>query len=230
VPELEIGELLKTVSSEHVASGPVALRMALRMRGSAREELTETAEGTASLVGEDLTLHGRDLDRDLKRYRAIQSFNLVDLGGLFLAGPLGLTVTRGYTFASVFRGSDGNTRIRKLVSEWEVEGGVAHAKDVALTTEENRLALRGGLDFGGEEFRDVTVALLDPDGCVYVSQRILGPFGKPVVERPNFLKTIASPVIKLAQRVRRIFPHKDCEVFYAGSLVHPPPAEKSKKD
>jgi len=66
---------------------------------------------------------------------------------LFFAGPLGLAVTKGYNFARIFQGTERTTSIRTLVSEWQSEHGVAQARDVAMATQENRIALIGGLDF-----------------------------------------------------------------------------------
>ena len=221
--QLRIEEFLKLLSPEKAAHGPMDLTMDLTMQGSTSHDLRQTAQGDVSLVGENLALDGRDLDQELARYDSSQHFNLVDVGALFLAGPLGLAVTKGYNFASLFRGPGGTTPISTLVSKWKVEQGVAHATDVAFATQENRLALHGGLDFVNEEFADVTVAVVDPSGCPQVLQKIVGPFQKPVLEKPAFLKSMAGPTIKL---FRKMFPGTKCEVFYEGSLAAPEPPSK----
>jgi hypothetical protein len=101
---------------------------------------------------------------------------------------------------------------------------VAHAEDVALATGETRLALQGGLDFVDGEFDEVFVALIDAKGCASVRQRIRGPFGKPVVEKPSVLASVAGPVVNLLGKARDLLPGTGpaCEVFYSGSM--PPPA------
>jgi len=81
----------------------------------------------------------------------------VDVAALFLAGPAGLAVTKGYNFASNFQTSEGRSEIRTLVSGWKVERGVAQAQDVAMATKQNRVALKGGLDFVNERFGNVTL-------------------------------------------------------------------------
>ena len=174
-----------------------------------------------SLRSEHLTLVGNDLDREISRFKSSQNFNLVDVGAVFFAGPLGLAVTRGYAFASLFRGSGGNSSIETLVSDWRVERGVAQAKDVALATSENRIALQGGLDFVNGRFADVTVAVIDAGGCAKVRQAIRGSFGKPTVEKPRVLTSLAGPVLKLYRQTRGLFPAKPCEVFYSGSVAAP---------
>jgi hypothetical protein len=145
----------------------------------------------------------------------------VDVGAFFFAGPVGLAVTKGYNFASIFQGSKGRSEIRTLVSDWTVKHGVAQARDVAMTTNENRVALQGGLDFANKRFDNVTVALIDAQGCAKVRQRIRGTFEKPVVENPSVIKSLAGPVTKLLKQVERLFPGEACDVFYAGSVASP---------
>ena len=145
----------------------------------------------------------------------------MDVGAFFVAGPLGLVVSKGYNFASIFRGSEGSSRIPTLVSDWKVERGVAHAQDVAMATNENRIALRGGLDFVNERFNDVTMAPIDAKGCAKALQKIRGTFQKPVVEKPSALKSLTGPVLKLLKTGRDFFPGGECEVFYAGSVAPP---------
>jgi len=68
--------------------------------------------------GESLTLDGVDSTATFSRYEASQNFNLVDVGALFIAGPFGPLITKGYDFGSLFVGSGGSSRIRVLVSGW----------------------------------------------------------------------------------------------------------------
>src|SRR3990170_5836292 len=188
----------------------------LSTRGMTANEMKRTADGEISLRGENLTLDGVDLDRTFSRYEASQNFNLVDVGAFFIVGPFAPLITKGYNFASLFRGSGGSSRIPVLVSDWKVEHGIARAKDVALTTNENRIALMGSLDFVNERFDDVTVAMVDGQGCATVRQRIRGPFRKPEVEKVSFLQTVAGPVLTLFKQAKKVFGRR-CEVFYDGS-------------
>ena len=171
--------------------------------------------------GEHLTLVGSDFDRALSRYASSQSFNLVDVGAIFLAGPLGLAVTKGYTFASLFRGSGDSSTIRTLVSDWSVERGVAQAVDVAMATRKHRIALRGGLDLVNERYSEVTVAVVDDEGCARVRQAIRGSFRAPEVEKPRVLMSLTGPVRKLYRQARGLFPARPCEAFYSGAVSPP---------
>lgn len=221
LPQFHIEQFLLTLSPQHVANGLMDFSANLTMQGDDTRAITQSATGDISLRGENLTLVGRDLDDGLSRYESSQNFNLVDVGAFFFAGPIGLVATKGYNFASIFTGSGGSTQIRTLVSEWKVEHGVAHARDVAMATTQNRLALNGRLDFVEQRFDDVTVAAIDAGGCAAVQQKIRGPFRKPVVESPSMLMSLAGPALRVIKRGRDLFPGGECKPFYAGSVAPP---------
>lgn len=219
--EFELGAFMAMLESEQVASGMMDLELVLDAQGSSWQEVRNSTAGTLSLTAGELELDGYDLDEELDDYAETQSFNLVDVGAVFLAGPVGLVASRGYAFTGLLEGSGGSTRIVQLVSEWTVEGGVAQARDVAFRTAQNRLALSGGLDFTRYYFEDLKVAVVDSDGCAIVEQRITGPFDEPEVDQPNFLITVVGPLLDLIERGVQTITDNDCEVFYTGSVSHP---------
>ena len=219
--KFRIEEYLKTLSAKKVAEGSMDFSASLSMQGNTAKEIKQTAGGEVSLRGENLTLYGNDLDREFARFESSQNFNLVDAGAFFFAGPLGLAVTKGYNFASIFQGSGGSSSIEKLFSDWKVERGIAQARDVAMATKQNRIALKGRINFVNERFDDVTIALIDARGCARVQQKIHGPFRKPVVEKPNVLMSLAGPALNLLKQARDLFTGGKCEVFYTGSVPAP---------
>jgi len=219
--QFHIEKFFKTLSPQKVVEGPMDFSANLWMHGKTVDEMTQTAEGQISLRGENLTLNGSDLDREFSRFESSQNFNLVDVGAFFFAGPVALVVTKGYNFARIFQGSGGRSEIRTLVSDWKVERGVAQAQDVAMATNENRIALHGGLDFVNGQFNEVTMALIDAKGCPRVRQKIRGTFQKPVVEKPSILKSLTGPALRLLKKGRDLFPGGECEVFYTGSVAPP---------
>jgi AsmA protein len=221
LPQFRIEEFLRTLSPKRAVEGAMDFTASLSMQGKTMSQMVQASAGDVSLRGEDLMLEGNDLDGRLSRFESSQNFNLVDVGAVFFAGPLGLAVTKGYTFAGLFQGSGGSSRIHTLVSSWRVERGVAQAKDVALATTENRIALHGGLDFVEGRFADVTVAVVDAGGCATVRQTIRGSFGRPEVEKPDVLKSLSGPFRKLYKQARGLFPSGPCKVFYAGSVAPP---------
>jgi uncharacterized protein involved in outer membrane biogenesis len=218
--KFRIEEFFKSFSQKKLGEGSMDFSTNLTMQGHNTAEMKRTMKGEASLHGNDLILETGDLDRDFAHYESTQSFNLIDVGAFFFAGPVGLAVTKGYDYATIFRGSGGNSTIRSLISEWKIDHGVAQAQDVAMATKENRVALKGGLNFVDGRFDDVSVALVDAKGCPRVIQAIRGPFGKPEVEKPHVLSVLAGPTLQVLKKIKSLLGGK-CEVFYAGSLAPP---------
>jgi len=217
----EIAAFMAMLGTEQAATGTMDLDLALAARGTTWQQIRDSAAGTVNLEAGELVLAGFDLDVELDGYAATQRFNLVDVGAVFLAGPFGLAASRGYAFSGLRNGSGGSTRIMELVSNWSVEGGVAQARDAAFRTRENRLALRGGLDFSRYRFRDLQVAVVDRDGCAIVEQMITGPFHAPEVKRPHVLSAAVGPLLNLVKRGVKAFGRQDCDVFYRGVIGHP---------
>jgi uncharacterized protein involved in outer membrane biogenesis len=215
-----VTDFWKTLSQQKIGEGVMDFSTDLTLNGSTVREMTQTSLGTASLHGSNLTLAIGDLDSELSRYESTQKFNLIDIGAFLVAGPLGVAVTKGYDFSRVFGNSGGSSEIPAFISEWQIDRGVAQAKDVAMTTNKNRLALHGSLDFVGDRFQDVTVALVNEHGCARVKQNVRGSFSKPDVEKPNVVVSVTGPVRKLFKKAKHLVGGR-CEVFYAGSL--PPP-------
>lgn len=221
LPHFRIEEFLRTLSPAKAAEGTMDFSADVSMHGTNPSQMVRTATGSASLQGRNLLLAGSDLDGSLSKFESSQNFNLVDVGAVFFAGPMGLAVTRGYDFASLFHGSGGKSEIRTVVSDWSIERGVAYATDVAMATAKNRIALQGGLDFVDQRFADVTVAVVDGKGCPRVRQTIRGAFAKPEVEKPRILTSFAGPLLKLYRRTRALLPSGPCKVFYSGRVAAP---------
>ncbi|MCW8859023.1 MAG: AsmA family protein, partial [Deltaproteobacteria bacterium] len=65
------------------------------------------------------------------------------------------------------------------------------------------------------------LALIDNEGCTKVRQTLQGSFHDPQVEQPSVLRSLASPVEKILQMGRDLFPGGECELFYSGSVAPP---------
>lgn len=222
LPQFHINELFRlftpqttpegTVTEGALFEGLMGFATTLSAQGQTLPATLQTLSGSITLRGEDLVINGADLDERLARYESSQNFNLVDAGAFLLAGPLGLALTKGYNFANIFLESGIRSEVPSFVSDWDVNGGVAQARYVMMTTAKNRIALKGGLDLSGEHFDDVTIALLDEAGCARIEQGIQGSFRNPVIDKPTVLRSLAGPVRTLLQK---LIPAEPCEAFHA---------------
>lgn len=209
----------------NVLVGDMTLDTSLQAEGGSTQAVRESLAGTLSITADQLTLEGIDLDEALESYADTQSFNLVDVGAVFLAGPLGLVASRGFALGGLLEEHEGSTQIGQVVSDWQIENGVATARDVAFNTGENRLALTGSLDIGALQIEGVSVAVLDEDGCAVVEQGVTGGFNDPEITQPvvRALVTVIGPVLDLVRQGVDAVSGNECEVFYDGSVPHPRP-------
>jgi len=202
--------------------GPINISVDLTAMGRSSDEVKRSLKGNLSLKGENLILNNIDIDAFIMKYDRSQNFNLVDLGAFLLTGPFGPVLTKSYNFARLYEESQGGKGIiRKLVSVWKVQNGIAVARDVALTSKKQRIAMQGGLNFINERFVDVTIAALDKRGCSVYSEKVQGPFSKPQIEKENIFKSIAGSILNPLGDAWEFFQGEECPVFYSGSVAQP---------
>ena len=221
LPQFPVEQLLKALALKPVATGRMDLTAKLAMHGRTAKELEKTVTGTVSLRGQGLMYHGGNLDERVERFESSQNFNLFDVGAMMLAGPAGLLVTKGYEFVTVAQGTPGKSEIRTLVSDWVVERGVARARDVAMATPANRVAIKGGIDFVNDRFQGMTIAVVDAKGCAKVQQQVKGTLHKPEVEKLNAIEALTAPAVQLLKKGAELIGGESCEVFYAGTVPAP---------
>jgi uncharacterized protein involved in outer membrane biogenesis len=202
--------------------GPIDFSADLTATGKSANALKRSLAGDLSLSGQDLILYNMDIDALIFKYERSQNFNLVDVGAFLLAGPFGPVLTKSYNFTRLYEESQGGKGIiRKILSIWEVKNGIAQARDVALTSKKQRIAMQGGLNFISERFVDVTIAALDKRGCAVYSEKVHGPFRNPQIEKENIFKSIAGSVMNPFKDGWKFLQGEGCTVFYTGSVVHP---------
>ena len=221
LPQLKLKGLLSTLPPEFTATGSLDLTLNLLMQGNDSAQLMRNANGAIFLHGAQLTLEGIDLDEKFEQFEVSQNFNLVDAGAFFFAGPLGLLATKGYDFTTLIARSGGDSEITSLISDWKIVDGVAQSVDVAMATQQYRVALQGQLDLSNARFVDVTLAMVDREGCSLVEQEVHGSFAQPQIEQPQILSTLAGPILKLFQQGAALFTGESCEPFYTGKVTVP---------
>lgn len=92
---------------------------------------------------------GVDLDKALEEFKKINGYGFNDFSALILFGPLGAVVSNGYGQLEAFEkiiAATSDSIIKRVVSDWNVVAGVVTAKDVAFSTQRNRVAVKGSFD------------------------------------------------------------------------------------
>lgn len=210
-------KMLKAFNEDSIIIGPLHLSLDLTSYGSQWDSVVSNMSGTINLSGTNLLLYGMDADEIIDKFKRSQSFNLVDLGAVLLAGPVGIAVTKGTDFARIFVLNSGkSTRLNKLASNWTINNGVFNIEDAAFATNKNRVALTGTIGFSNSNL-DLTIALLNKNGCSIFSQKVYGNLNDPTIGKVEVVGTVLAPVTNLVDDITG----KDCVVFYQGSVEHP---------
>ena len=219
--DFQIERFINTFREKKGAEGTATFITQLNSSGKSYPEMVAGLNGQAEITGTNIILYGLNIDEQLANYESTQQFQLVDAAAFFVAGPLGVAITRGYGFTSLFVHTGEQTRIRELVSKWDFSDGVARTRDVAFSTAKNRIALEGGIDYANSQFQDLKVAVVDPEGCAVVEQGIQGDFQNPAVDTPNFLAALAGPYMDIIEQGVGLFTDKECDPFYTGRVAPP---------
>jgi hypothetical protein len=217
VPEFYIEEMLSIFLEDTVVTGSLSLHADISSKGSDWETLRNNTFGNINLSGKNLIFYGLDTDKLVEKFKRSQSFNLIDLGAVLLAGPVGIAVSKGSDYANIFLVDSGeSSKITRLISNWEISNRNYTIRDAAFTTTKNRIAAQGFINLSKESL-DLTIALLNKNGCSIFSQRAYGDLNSPTFSRVRVLQMILAPVTNL---INDIFGN-DCDVFYDGTIKHP---------
>ena len=218
ISDYDIAVLMGKFGFKKIIEGEMNLDFWATSKGEDIEQLIANLNGKVLANAQNLVFYGVDLDFILDKVQRLQSFNLVDVSAYFIAGPLAPLVTKGYDAASVITTSLGDkSRVSHFVSNWSVKNGMASADDVALITTKNRIAAKGIINLVENEYNDLTIAVLNRNGCAVISQTINGP-----LIHPDYGKLDAiGPIRGTLESLFNLLTGKDCKPFYSGSLPHP---------
>jgi AsmA protein len=218
---LSLAELFRSLAGRALYEGQVDMRMKLSATGPGR--LVNHLDGTVEVTGNHLTQHGFDLDGFVQSLRKSHHVDLVDVGAYLVVGPVGALLSRGFDLAVIYREmhEEKSQAIDRLAFHWTLENGIARAKDVALRTKENRVAVHGAIDLPQRRYEGITLAVLDSQGCATLTEEISGPLTKPSVQPISLLQTLTGPLAGLLEKVREIIDPGECKPFYEGTVTHP---------
>jgi len=233
--KIPLGRVYREITGKPLIDGDIDLRAELSAHGPGR--IVETLGGTVRVEGSDLTLYGIDLDTLIADFRKSQDVDLVDIGAFVFAGPIGSLFTQGYDMAVLYKDLNKTQKenIDQAVFDWKFENGKAYTKDVAFSTEKNRIAFQGAIDFNDGRYENFTLALLDRKGCAELTEEITGPVAKPSVRKTGLVETLAGPLVGILKKTAKILDPRKCKPFYQGSVAHPgasnpPPKPTGQED
>ena len=81
--------------------------------------------------------------------------------------------------------------------------------------------MKGGLNFINEQFVNVTVAVLDKQGCALYSEKVHGPFREPQIEKESIFESIGGSFLNPLKDAWKFLQGRKCTVFYSGSVAQP---------
>lgn len=218
---LSLAELFRSLAGRVLYEGKVDLRMRLSATGPGR--LVHHLDGTVDVTGKQVIQHGFDLDGFVSSLRKSHRVNPVDVGAYLVVGPVGTLLSRSFDLANLYRQlqEEKSQAIDQLSFDWEIEKGMARAKDVALRTRENRVAVRGTIDLPRLHYDGIILAVLDSQGCAELTEKISGALVKPSIQPFSILNTLAGPLAWLLNKFQEIVDPGECRPFYEGSVAHP---------
>lgn len=214
INQFNIDQLLSKFSNDTLMIGKMDFKLNASFSGRTSSELWTSSTGNLLLQGRNLDIVGLDIDQMAKKFKRSQKFNMVDASALFLAGPVGIAVTKGRDFASLAVMNPGDsTHLNEFISKWTLRGGKLFTQDVAFSTTDNIIAIQGAVDVWGQRFDTLDVALVNDHGCPVLQQRLTGSIDSPEVSDVKIVKALIGPL-------KNIFKRKKCkEVFYDGSVL-----------
>ena len=224
INKLPLEDFVETFYSEELLKGDVDLKLDLDATGLDAESITSSLSGSIYVVGDSLMLKGLNLDDVIKDFQRSQSFNLVDLGAVALAGPAGIVYSKGSSYVSLLTvDKNDSTLISKFSSKWLLDSGKISVDDVAFATLKNRVAVQGWLDMKADSL-DMTIGVINEKGCAIFDQRVYGSNEDPDYSKVKFLKTLLAPVTNVIKGAVGA----KCDVFYNGTVNHPVEPKKKK--
>ena len=222
IPNLDFAKLLESLGKEKLMGGKGDLVASLTMQSKGSENPMRNTKGTFSLQGENLIIYKMDLDKILESSKSSREANLADVGAFFIAGPLSTAALEALRYAGAYHEArTGETEVTKFIAKWKIKDGIADAADCALTTRRNRIAAKGKLDLVSEQYENLTVALIDHQGCAKLKQTINGPFASPRISTVSALQMLGVSLLNLYSEARGLVQGSNCEVFYSGSVGPP---------
>lgn len=220
IENFPIESAIEDYTTEQLIDGSLDAQIKLSGNGASLEEIETSLKGNVNISGDSLVLYGIDLDDLLMKYKRSQKFNLTDITAYVIVGPFGAVVTKGADFTSLISAElnpEDRTEVSKAIANWSIDQGLIMTKDVAFSTNKNRVAFKGSLDFINDSIPGFTTYVIDKNGCSLMEQTFYGKFDNLEMGELKIAETILGSVINFVKSIVGI----RCEVVYTGAIEQP---------
>ena len=228
--KLDIHKIATFVDNDKmIKGGELHLDSNLVIKGNDSKTILKNLQGNFQASVQKLELYGVDIDALASSYESANSLSLLDVGAFVLAGPLGIAATKGGSlgFSGLNSVVSAKTLIRQLEANFDINKGIANAKDVAFATGKTRIAAKGAINLNNNNFENFSIALLDEKNCAKYAQQIKGTLDNPKIEitqttidtAVNLATSLLGEITKNAKKaVEPVLktPSTQCSVFYQG--------------
>jgi len=226
IPKVTVQQNIKNIhltklinSKSNILKGNINLDTHFTFEGMSKKEIFASLKGEKKMWGKNIVIDQYNVDDILDKFEETKKVNLLDIGAIFLAGPFAGLFTQGTKFALLKSEVDkkGSTKVKEFLSVWTFKNNHAYAKDVALKTSKNILALKGSINLDNKKFDDITIAVLDKKKCAKFSQTLEGDLSKNEIGiKQSAAATFLSPISGIFESAGKLL--GGCEKFYSGDL------------
>lgn len=207
---IQLGPVQKNILKDSLISGKVNAQISLSFSGSHKDSLLNSLRGAIKIRGKNIDLSSVDFDQFLNNYKENHELNLTDFGLKYYQGPINwFGIKKKKSARIIVTDRKKTSLIKQLMLDWEIRGDTIFTNDVALTTSQNRIALKGFYKILSDSL-NFDIGLLDDKSCSIIEHKIKGSGKKPEIQNFN-----------LFESQNQKSNNTNCIPFYTGRLEHP---------
>ncbi|AKE51751.1 AsmA family protein [Kangiella geojedonensis] len=224
---LLLEKLVEPEAKDGIAmSGSLQGDINIQFLGVDAETIADTLQGKVFIRNQTpVTLHRLNVNKVLRSFLDSQKFGLLDVGGLLLAGPLGLLASQGVSLQDTLSqlGADkGDTHFSHLNVDMDIEKGIMSTKDVAAATQQYRFAFNGQINLAAQEFKDFEFDIINEKGCSEYGQTLNGSLTSPDIETfTAAFDAVTGSITGLFKQGVGLITGGACSAIYEGVVPHP---------
>lgn len=212
---IQLGPVQNSIVKDSLFSGKVNAQLSLSFSGLQKDSILNSLKGTIKIRGKNIELSGLNFDKFLNNYKENHELDLTNIGLKVYPGAINWFNKKKFKSAWVNVTNRKKTSlIKQLILDWKICGDTIFTEDVALTTLQNRIALKGNYRILSDSL-DFDIGLLDDKSCSLIKHKINGLGKKPEFQDFNLFETPDKKSNKKAE----------CKPFYTGRLEHPKASE-----